>query len=743
MQKSHELLAGALLALSPIFASCEPDLGGTVRVYLDTDAPVRGGEALGFPPALFDRVRIDVFPLGSTEPCTSCSRVIALDHGPLVEGGLSFGVGVPTARGGTRIRATAYRSTGFPNGNPTVRGSLEVVVELPAIANGESRELTLMLPTDETGSPSSSLDSPRPISSGRPKGDRVGTWGPAKRVGCSGEPWPGQICVPGGAFFMPGVFSQLESLTTVSNLSPYDEQLVVLSPFFVDATETTVRSLLASGLLSDRDAVASWSGDEEGVELGGVYDWSTYSGNVERLDLPVTSVKPTFARSYCKTYGADLPTEAQIAYLIGGTRGTRYPWGNEEPRCSDAWVARVQFDFGTQSTQSLHLECAGTGFEAFRKVGTSGRDRVELETGAVEDVVGNAGELTRDRFTTFDAPCWGEGVVVDPTCDPADDPAARWVGRGGSIATPIANGAVERVSVPTDFQIVELSFRCARPGDDTTPSPTENNLVIGQGCRVDSDCGTGAGVCMGPKGKWPAGGIVGGYCTRKCSSKADCGPRGVCGLGYCFLGCDAENPPIQFADEPLLPTKCHGRRDLLCRKPDFAPKGACSGACTSDAECGGRYCDRFYGGCVDTKKPGAIDGTACTQDSQCKGVCVQGNSGGVCASACSAGGEIDSNDCGGADKGLCYASFGYESPGSLGYCYPACTKHSDCATPNVFCMPVPEAAPVYQEPPWWNIATSVCFEAFPCQTVGQSCGNGLICADTPSGPYCLEPAIPF
>ena len=63
----------ALFVLAASGCSAElPPLGQTL-LYIDTDAPLppAPGESLGEddPPALFDRVRLDVYPPGATEPC--------------------------------------------------------------------------------------------------------------------------------------------------------------------------------------------------------------------------------------------------------------------------------------------------------------------------------------------------------------------------------------------------------------------------------------------------------------------------------------------------------------------------------------------------------------------------------------------------------------------------------------------------------------------------------------------------
>src|SRR6185436_82728 len=95
-----------------------------------------------------------------------------------------------------------------------------------------SIDVTVFLPTDAVGRPIGTLDDPIPADLRAPGISAVGTWPGARRVPCQGMANPGEVCVPGGAFWMGNPLLSVGDATR--------QRLVVLSPFFIDSAEVTV-----------------------------------------------------------------------------------------------------------------------------------------------------------------------------------------------------------------------------------------------------------------------------------------------------------------------------------------------------------------------------------------------------------------------------------------------------------------------------------------------------------------------
>jgi hypothetical protein len=107
-------LARAWLALSVVVASaggCAQDVpppAGQALVYIDTDAP----------PALFDRLRLEVFPPGAEEACAGCTREFGVDASTFSVANASIGVVPRPGTHGYRVRARLFRSAGTSAGEP-------------------------------------------------------------------------------------------------------------------------------------------------------------------------------------------------------------------------------------------------------------------------------------------------------------------------------------------------------------------------------------------------------------------------------------------------------------------------------------------------------------------------------------------------------------------------------------------------------------------------------------------------
>src|SRR5581483_154404 len=79
--------------------------------------------------------------------------------------------------------------------------TLDTTRVLPAVGVEGVVEATVDLAMDDLGQVIGA-DEPLPARAGRPGKSRVGTWGPAQRARCTVDPKPGEVCVPGGAFWL-------------------------------------------------------------------------------------------------------------------------------------------------------------------------------------------------------------------------------------------------------------------------------------------------------------------------------------------------------------------------------------------------------------------------------------------------------------------------------------------------------------------------------------------------------------
>lgn len=231
--------------------------------------------------------------------------------------------------------------------------------------------------------------------------------------------------------------------------------------------------------------------------------------------------------------------------------------------------------------------------------------------------------------------------------------------------------------------------------------------VLGNGCRIDADCGGGL-ECWSSSAAGRAafpGGAPRGYCTLPCRQSSDCtrvDPSAACsnpgpdGAGTCLRGCLSKDPLPNEA-------KCLDRVDQLCLsvaalglEPFSATQrqvGVCVPQCGSDDDCDGRLCDPVQGTCVDERPPGLPIGAACTLDTDCAGnICSAFPSGArFCTGACS----LDGLGCGYGDdadprEAACIAPWlneGGVTEGrqDLGLCAELCYATADCTQPDWSC----------------------------------------------------------
>ena len=426
-------------------------------VHLDTDAPVpaAGGLTTSSRPPLFDTAEIELLP-PADRICAECMRQIPLDDAAL-QAGASFTIDGSWA--GAVVHVTLFLASRERGGSlPAERA--EGYFSLPAAPADGARDVTAFVPVSALGAPVGAADAPALIEDGTTP-TRAGTFG-VVAPGCGDVPSAGEVCVPGGAFWM-GNRLVVGDETSASDL----QRVVVLSSFFVDAREVSVADFRASP--GGAAAAIAWSGSAAGTN---VRDYCTFTAAVgPHEDEPVNCVTWTGARAYCNARGAELPSEAELEYLGGGRTGQLFPWGDDLATCADAVWGRGGggtvpdvADFG--STCATGTTAAGHGPDPTTRA-AYGRDALVLPNGdTITDLAGNVSEWTRDAWNRQTSTCWtrAPNVFVDPTCtDGAPDLPEVHPIRGGSwLVSSGELASAVRVGVRPTNQRPDVGFRCVR-----------------------------------------------------------------------------------------------------------------------------------------------------------------------------------------------------------------------------------------------------------------------------------------
>ncbi len=409
------------------------------RVVIATDAPV---------PQFGDRLLIEVLD-DAGAACTACRRQIPApdaDAWPV-----SFGV-APPERGGVRVRVRLYRTavTGY-DGSPGSDRILDSLVRLPPLDGVTPVAVRLDMRcfgltsdpvTDSTCDPETGSLGPT-LAPGALKDEtslpKPGSWAPAQKVDCAGPAEAGMVCIPGGAFLMGA-----PQYLPVAELDPVPEQLVQVSPFYLDADEMTVAAYRP---------LAATAG--EPVPKGtGPSQYCTYSAAAAADTMPVNCVSLAQARAACKALGKRLPTEAEWEWAAGNLGlESKYPWITGPP-CANAVVGYGFSGDGTTSTQCLPAN-ADPGPRPVR----SAADTTLL---GVHDLGGNLAEWIEDELSPYaDTTCWGPQATlrVNPLCKSGGSPVLR----GGSwVAQAVFAGVALRNANQNTKASQSIGFRCAK-----------------------------------------------------------------------------------------------------------------------------------------------------------------------------------------------------------------------------------------------------------------------------------------
>lgn len=485
---------------------------GHVLVYFDTDAPLprAAGEraAADDPVPLFDRLVVEVFEPNAVEPCDGCRRELALDRRMLAESRASIQVPAAPGTAGYRVRARLFLAAHLVTGSePPAAGCVDVVSLLAPAPDEGGIEQTIFLATEAVGTPTGTLAEPLPASAGRPNPSKVGSWAGAARVACPLPAAPGEACVRGGAFWMgrPGERSEL-----VENAADRP-RLVVLSPYFLDENESTVRDVRA--FEQNEPGIVRWNGTTDGDST---FDFCTYLPTEGPRDsLPVSCVYWPTARHYCLSKGKELPTEAQFEHAAGALASRRFVWGEDPPECGDAVWGRGGNGYLAPLLAPCRSKVSGPACVGASCLAARARDALPLEDGGMlHDLAGNLSEWTLDRFNRQDESCWSaQGVQRDPLCTsrgvdggfPMSLRGGSWLSTGSALAASSRQG--EHLDIAQPF----IGFRCARTAPPVTCGLVTPGLYTGP-THGDDDgtlftVGIGCSGVISVLGQHEAGGV--------------------------------------------------------------------------------------------------------------------------------------------------------------------------------------------------------------------------------------------
>jgi len=183
------------------------------------------------------------------------------------------------------------------------------------------------------------------------------------------------------------------------------ERLVAVSPFIVDATETTVKQFRASGIA---DTVGP--GRRQADEM------CTYTDNpVNDEKKPVNCLSREQAIAFCMKKGMRLPREGEWEWMASALgRYDKYPWGTDLPGCSDAAFGRNNPPATKPALPPSDSACSPPAGAV--DVGVSLRDRVTIDGRTIFDLLGNVSEWLEDSYQDEWESCFTAPIMLDPVC---------------------------------------------------------------------------------------------------------------------------------------------------------------------------------------------------------------------------------------------------------------------------------------------------------------------------------------
>jgi sulfatase modifying factor 1 len=401
-------------------------------------------------PQIGDRLLVEILDERG-EVCSACRRQFGVS-----EDGWPLSVGIVPGGGETFVRVRLYRTQitgddGFPATDrhldalarlPDAVGITNVGLDLGMACFGRLADPVAGTTCDPTTGQPGAVPTLEADDSAAERRAEPGSWVDAGPTGCEGAAAPtGMACVPGGMFLMGSPrFLPLDA----SDLVPVPEQVVVLSPFFLDVDEVTVaaiRPLVEAGALP--------------APTGGAGSYCTWG----RGDaLPANCVTWDQAAEACAAFGKRLPTEAEWEYAASNLQlETPFPWLDASlPACDQAVIDQTVLGDG----ESFAGSCLPSGVAEGPITGGHPGDVTLL---GIRNLAGNVTEWVADGVIAYtDARCWGPDPAVrrDPRCEESVVLGARAI-RGGSFGSvPVTMTAYFRRQEVGRYETV--GFRCAQ-----------------------------------------------------------------------------------------------------------------------------------------------------------------------------------------------------------------------------------------------------------------------------------------